>query len=73
MEPLRDEAPKFPLRVIFDDGDSITIEGPEELFDLPQPFDSADPETGVIVRDDDDRNVRLAMAGGEIVHLAAVE
>ena len=55
-------SPDFPLRVIFDDGECITLSSPEELMATFESIDSTAP--GVWVRDDRDRTVRLRMRGG---------
>ena len=54
--------PEFPIRLIFDDGESIDIESPEELLERIDTIDSA--EGGVWVRDALDRTVVLRMRGG---------
>jgi hypothetical protein len=54
--------PTFPLRIIFDDGECVEIESPEELMEKVDTLDSGDPK--VWVRDALDRSVRLQMRGG---------
>ena len=55
-------SPEFPLRVIFDDGECVTVRSVEELMET---FESIDSEDGrVWVRDGLDRSVRLRMRGG---------
>jgi len=57
-------SPEFPLRVIFDDGECVTVHSPEELMET---FESIDSEDGrVWVRDGRDRNVRLRIRGGRV-------
>lgn len=64
MAHMNPAEPKFPIRVIFDDGDCTTVDQPDDLFSYFSALDSAAP--GVIVRDDLDRNVRVLMTGGEV-------
>ncbi len=57
-------SPEFPLRVIFDDGECVTVRSPEELMETFESIDSEDAR--VWVRDGLDRNVRLRMRGGRV-------
>jgi hypothetical protein len=59
-------SPQFPLRIIYDDGDSLVIETPEELLTEVDNVDSGDAGARVWIRDALDRTVRLRMHGGEI-------
>jgi hypothetical protein len=54
----------FPLRIIFDDGECVEIESPEDLIERVDAFDSCDPN--VWIRDALDRTVRLRMHGGVV-------
>ncbi len=56
--------PLFPLRIIFDDGECVEIESPEELIEKVDTIDSADPN--VWVRDALDQSIRLRMRGGVV-------
>ncbi len=56
--------PEFPLRAIFDDGECVTIESPEELLSTFDTIDATDARAGVWIRDALDRTVRLRMRGG---------
>ena len=64
-------SPRFPIRLIFDDGSCEIIESPEELMEKIDSIDSTDRASGVIVRDDLDRNVRLKMRNGEVLEFEA--
>jgi hypothetical protein len=57
-------SPDFPLRAIFDDGECVVVNSPEELMTTFETIDSTDPRAGVWIRDDRDRTVRLRMRGG---------
>jgi hypothetical protein len=57
-------SPDFPLRAIFDDGECVVVNSPEELVQTFDSIDSTDPRAGVWIRDDQDRTVRLRMRGG---------
>ena len=59
-------SPDFPLRAIFDDGECVTVESPEELLATFDTIDSTDPRAGVWIRDALDRTVRLRMRGGGV-------
>ena len=59
--------PEFPLRLIFDDGEAIVVESPEELMAKIDSIDSADSH--VWIRDVLDRTVTLRMHGGLIERL----
>ena len=61
--------PEFPLRILFDDGESRTIETPEELLDSIDTLDSADPANRLWIRDALDRTVRLRLRGGIVEQL----
>jgi hypothetical protein len=56
--------PQFPLRIIFDDGETTLIESPEEIFDHFTTVDSIDPAARIWIRDDDGRTVRIVMRDG---------
>ena len=58
--------PQFPIRLIFDDGELVTIETPEDLIENVESIDSTNRETRVWIRDALDRNVRLRMHAGQI-------
>ena len=57
-------SPDFPLRAIFDDGECVVVNSPEELVQRFDSIDSTDPRAGVWIRDDRDRTVRLRIRGG---------
>jgi len=56
--------PEFPLRLIFDDGECVVIDSPEELMEKIDTIDSRDRATRVWVRDALDRTVSLRMRAG---------
>ena len=56
--------PEFPIRILFDDGEVLVIETPEEIGDAVDALDSDDP--CVWVRDALDRNVRLIVRNGGV-------
>lgn len=64
--PERTTAPQFPIRLIFDDGDSQSIASPDALLQIVQSIDSTDPRSGVWIRDALDRTVILRMRGGDV-------
>lgn len=59
-------SPEFPLRIIFDDGETAVIVSPEELMAEIDTIDSTDPRHRIWVRDALDRTVRLRMRGGMV-------
>jgi hypothetical protein len=59
-------SPDFPLRIIFDDGETHVIGSPEELIAEFDTIDSTDPRNRVWIRDVNDRTVRLRMRGGMV-------
>lgn len=56
--------PEFPLRIIYDDGDSVVLESPEELLGDLDTIDSTDPAGRIWIRDALDRTVRLRVRQG---------
>jgi hypothetical protein len=62
-------SPEFPIRILFDDGEVVTIETAEEIADAVDSLDSDD--TRVWVRDALDRNVRLRVRNGIVEVLTA--
>jgi hypothetical protein len=56
--------PEFPLRIIFDDGECLVADSPEELIELIDTIDTTSEGHRVWVRDLLDRTVRLRMHGG---------
>ena len=60
----REQAPQFPIRIIFDDGACEFIDTPDDLHAKLYSFDSADPK--IWIRDNDDRTVKLHMMEGQI-------
>ena len=63
--------PTFPLRIIFDDGECVEVESPEELIEKVDTLDSGDPK--VWVRDAFDRTVQLRMRGGIVEALEVID
>jgi hypothetical protein len=63
-------SPEFPIRILFDDGEAVVIETPEEIADAVDALDSDDPR--VWVRDALDRNVRLLVRNGGVEALAVI-
>ena len=57
-------SPEFPIRILFDDGEVLVIETPEEIEGAVDAIDSNDPR--VWVRDALDRNVRLLVRNGAV-------
>ncbi|MCU1347176.1 MAG: hypothetical protein JWO56_206, partial [Acidobacteria bacterium] len=62
--------PEFPIRLLFDDGEVVELESPEELMERIQAIDSDDPR--VWVRDALDRNVGLRMRYGSVERFEVV-
>ena len=62
--------PEFPLRLIFDDGDCVVIDSPEELMDQISSIDAGDEQSHVWIRDAFDRTVRLQMRDGTVLSFA---
>ena len=56
--------PEFPIRILFDDGEVLVIESPEEIENAVDALDSGDPH--LWVRDALDRNVRLLVRNGAV-------
>ena len=65
-EIIGEMTPEFPLRIIFDDGETAVIASPEELIAEIDNIDSTDPGNRVWIRDAFDRTVRLRMRGGMV-------
>ena len=57
-------APEFPIRILFDDGEVIVIDTPDEIANAIDTLDSRDPR--VWVRDAVDRNVVLVVRNGMV-------
>jgi hypothetical protein len=57
-------SPEFPIRIIFDDGDCVVADSPEDLLTKVDTLDSTRPENRVWVRDALDRTVSIRMRGG---------
>ncbi len=56
--------PEFPLRLIFDDGECVVVDSPEDLL---RQIDSVDSTDGTVwVRDALDRTVTLSMRMGSL-------
>lgn len=64
--PQTMRVPQFPIRLIFDDGDSRSVASAEALLESVQSIDSTDPRSGVWIRDALDRTVRLRMRSGDV-------
>ena len=62
----RETAPQFPIRIIFDDGACEFIDTPSELYTKLHSIDSTDPASGIWIRDEQDRTVKLRMVQGEL-------
>jgi hypothetical protein len=62
--------PEFPIRLLFDDGEVVELESPEELMERIQAIDSDDPR--VWVRDALDRNVGLRVRYGNVERFEVV-
>jgi hypothetical protein len=63
-------SPEFPIRILFDDGEVVVIETPEEIVEAVESLDSDDPR--VWVRDALDRSVRLLVRNGGVDVLSVV-
>jgi hypothetical protein len=63
-------SPEFPIRILFDDGEVVVIETPEEIVDAVDSLDSDHPR--VWVRDALDRSVRLLVRNGGVEVLAVL-
>lgn len=70
---MKPSAPEFPLRVIFDDGELLTVDTPEALLNEIDSIDSTTAANEVWVRDGRDRTVLIRMSGGEIQELRIKE
>ncbi len=68
---MHDSEPVFPLRIIFDDGEVIIVEEPDDLMDHFISFDSTDAANRVWVRDELGRTIRLRIAFGTVEEIAA--
>lgn len=66
-------APEFPLRLIFDDGESLVVATPEELFEHFHSIDSEQERNRVWIRDEHGRDVVLRMSDGMIRELRAID
>jgi hypothetical protein len=64
--------PEFPIRIIFDDGECVVAESPEELLEKIETIDSTAASSGVWVRDALDRTVRLRMHGGFVEEIEVI-
>ncbi|MGZ7079093.1 MAG: hypothetical protein ACXVJT_06740 [Thermoanaerobaculia bacterium] len=62
--------PEFPLRLIFDDGDCVVIDSPEELIEQISSIEAGDETSHVWIRDALDRTVRLQMRDGSVLSFA---
>ncbi|MGZ4809702.1 MAG: hypothetical protein ACXV7D_10290 [Thermoanaerobaculia bacterium] len=62
--------PEFPLRLIFDDGDCVVIDSPEELIEQISSIEAGDDTSHVWIRDALDRTVRLQMRDGSVLSFA---
>jgi hypothetical protein len=69
---MSESTPVFPLRIIFEDGELVEIEEADQLFDHFTVIDSTDPASGVIIRDQLDRIVKLIINGEQVQLLEAV-
>jgi hypothetical protein len=61
--------PQFPLRIIYDDGEAVVIEEPEQLFDHFHTVDTTLASRHLWIRDDEGRTVHLRMNDGIIERL----
>ncbi|HEX3583881.1 MAG TPA: hypothetical protein VH087_19110 [Thermoanaerobaculia bacterium] len=59
-------SPEFPLRIIFDDGETAVIASPGELLAEIDTIDSTDLRNRVWIRDAFDRTIRLRMRSGMV-------
>jgi len=64
-------APEFPIRILFDDGEVLVLDSPDDIADTIDTLDSRDPH--VWVRDACDRNVTLSVRNGVVEVLASDE
>ena len=64
--------PEFPLRIIFDDGETLPLASPEELIELVDFVDSTGPSPAVWVRDALDRTVLLRVRAGVVEEFSVV-
>ncbi len=65
--------PRFPLRLIYDDGQSELIDSPEQLLEQVDTIDTTLDRNHVWVRDELGRTVHLRMTGGEVQLIEVVE
>jgi hypothetical protein len=66
MNTTGNSEPKFPLRFIYDDGETEEVETPEALLEQIDSIDTVLESNRVWVRDDLGRTVRLRMIHGEV-------
>lgn len=62
--------PLFPLRIIFDDGEVIIVEEPDDLFDHFSTFDSRDATNRVWIRDELGRTIDLRISFGAVEEIS---
>ncbi len=62
-------APDFPIRIIFDDGEVVVIDSPDELVAVIDSIDTTDPRGRAWARDERDRTVRLRIRNGIVDEL----
>ena len=58
--------PRFPLRIIYSDGQLQVIDSPEDLLEQIDSIDSTAVPSHLWIRDEADRTVRLRMTAGEV-------
>ena len=66
MSNIAQDEPRFPLRIIYDDGQLEVIDTADDLVRIVDSIDTTLERNHIWVRDDLDRTVTLRMVGGEI-------
>ncbi len=66
MSTIAQDEPRFPLRIIYDDGQLEVVDSADDLVRIVDSIDTTLERNHIWVRDDLDRTVTLRMVGGEI-------
>jgi hypothetical protein len=66
MSTIAQDEPRFPLRIIYDDGQLEVVDTADDLLRIVDSIDTTLERNHIWVRDDLDRTVTLRMVGGEI-------
>lgn len=66
MSNIGEAEPRFPLRIIYDDGQMEIVDSPDDLLEKIDTIDTTVDSGHVWIRDDLGRTVNLRMIGGEV-------